>query len=159
MLEVPSNAAPFNNGDDAYVRAANPMTSSRRKPLAAIVDDEPSVCRALRRLLWTREINAETFTSGRHFLDALRTVPSFEPECVILDMHMQDLDGLEVLRQLVRSAPHIPVVVLTARADARTRQQALASGAASFFEKPLIDGTHVFLDTLLALIRQRSGSA
>src|SRR6478672_4791137 len=130
-----------------------------RKPLVAIVDDDPSVCRALRRLVSTREISAETFMSGRNFIDALFNGSSFDPECVILDMHMRDLDGLEVLRQLVQSAPRIPVVVLTASTDARTRQQALASGAAYIFEKPLVDDIGVFLDTVLALIRRAPGSA
>jgi FixJ family two-component response regulator len=159
MYEVLTNDAPLDTGDYAYVAPPHPMTSCRRKPLVAIVDDEPSVCRALRRLVWTREINAETFTSGPDFLEALRTVPSFQPECVILDMHMPDMDGFEVLRQLVRSAPHIPVVVLTAGVDAQIRRQALASGAASFFEKPLVEDVQLFLDTVLALIRQRSPRA
>ena len=97
--------------------------------------------------------------SRRDFLDALRNVSLFEPDCVILDMHVRDLDGLEVLRQLVQSARRIPVVVLTASTDARTRQQVLASGAAYIFEKPLVDDIGVFLDTVLALSESAPGSA
>src|SRR3954466_9485531 len=96
MLDDASKAGTLNKDGDACAGAASAMISSKGKPRIAIVDDDPSICRALRRLVATREINAETFTSGRNFLDALRAVPPFEPDCVILDMHMHGLDGIEV---------------------------------------------------------------
>src|SRR5215213_1381189 len=100
MLDIAPNTATVKKAGDACVSATRQMTSNTRKPLIAIVDHDPAVCRALRRLVRTRQIDAQTFTSGRDFVYALQTGPSFEPECVILELHLQDVDGFELLRQL-----------------------------------------------------------
>jgi DNA-binding NtrC family response regulator len=60
------------------------------------------------------------------------------------------MHGLDVLKELARSRPDLPVVALTAQRDAHTHQQALASGAFAFFEKPLDKDVDVFVETLLA---------
>src|SRR5690349_17757451 len=132
------------------------MRVHRKKPFVAIVDDDAFVCRALQRLLASRDMDAEMFTSGRGFLAALDTVPSFQPDCVILDMHMPDMHGLDVLKQLGCTRPDLPVVALTAQRDARTHRQALASGAIAFFEKPLDEDLDVFVETLLAAARRNT---
>lgn len=107
------------------------------KPYVAIVDDDASVCRAIRRLLLSIGIDADTFLSGDEFLSAWSDVSVRRPGCVILDIHMPGTNGLEVQRQL--SGYGIPVIIITAFDEIDLRQQALASGAAGYLRKPFTD--------------------
>jgi FixJ family two-component response regulator len=69
---------------------------SKSKPTIAVVDDDPSVCRAISRLLRSLGMNADTFTSGHEFIKHIQTMPSFRPDCVVLDVQMLGMNGLEV---------------------------------------------------------------
>ena len=128
------------------------MRRKTKKPRIAIVDDDVSLCRALKRLLLTCGINAETFTSGREFLEVVNEIPSFAPECVILDMEMPGLDGVQVQARLASMRPHIPVIFLSGGSDALRRQRALALGAVAFFEKPLHQELELLVKTLQMLL-------
>jgi FixJ family two-component response regulator len=125
---------------------------SREKPLVAIVDDDLSVCRALKRLLATHGIRAETFNSSRIFVEVVQSLPSFEPECVILDMHMPGLSGLDVHRLLTPIRPGIRVVYLTSTHDSPSYKHALALGAIAFFKKPLQNDLDEFVRTVCAIV-------
>ena len=116
----------------------NATRDKRRKdrPLVAIVDDDVSVCRAMKRLLLTHGMRVETFTSGRIFIELIEALPSFEPQCVILDMHMPGLDGLDVQARLAAVRPGLPVVFLSAVHSQSYRELALAMGAIALFRKP-----------------------
>lgn len=103
-------------------------------PTAAVVDDEESVGRAIKRLLNSAGIEVEVFTSGNDFLNTLSSVSSYRPRCVILDILMPGLNGLEVQRRL--AAWGLPVVIITAHDDAAVRAQALAAGAVDYLRKP-----------------------
>ncbi|WP_228878789.1 response regulator transcription factor [Paraburkholderia saeva] len=103
--------------------------------IVAVVDDDESVCRAIKRLLHSVGIAAETFSSGGEFLDTLAAIPSYRPACVILDVQMPGISGLEVQRQLAPTG--LPVIVITAHDELSTRQTALASGAVAYLRKPL----------------------
>jgi FixJ family two-component response regulator len=108
------------------------MVKSSR--IVAVVDDDESVCRSIKRLLLSAGIGAETFVSGEDFLNALSAVPSFSPDCVILDIQMPGINGLEVQRQL---APRdLPVIIITAHDDITVRERAMASGAIAYLRKP-----------------------
>ncbi|MFM0310066.1 response regulator [Paraburkholderia sp. RL17-383-BIF-A] len=108
------------------------MVKSSR--IVAVVDDDESVCRSIKRLLLSAGIGAETFVSGEAFLNALSAVPSFSPDCVILDLQMPGINGLEVQRQL---APRdLPVIIITAHDDITVRERAMASGATAYLRKP-----------------------
>lgn len=107
------------------------------KPLVAIVDDDDSVGRAIKRLLLSVGIGADTFSSGDDFLDMLASMPSYRPGCVILDIQMPGLNGLEVQRRLNGSG--MPVILITAYDDMAVRAQALASGAVAYLRKPFND--------------------
>lgn len=107
------------------------------KPLVAIVDDDDSVGRAIKRLLLSVGIGADTFSSGDDFLDMLASMPSYRPGCVILDIQMPGLNGLEVQRRLNDSG--MPVILITAYDDMAVRAQALASGAVAYLRKPFND--------------------
>jgi FixJ family two-component response regulator len=106
-------------------------------PFVAIVDDDESVGRAIKRLLRSVGIGADTYLSGDEFLDTLSSMPSYQPRCVILDIQMPGLNGLEVQQRLNGSG--IPVILITAHDDVGVRSQALASGAVGYLRKPFND--------------------
>jgi FixJ family two-component response regulator len=102
----------------------------------AIVDDDPSVLNALARLLRTRGLMARTFTSAQAFLTALS---DDLPECLIVDLQMPGMDGLELQRHLTLSKVRIPTIVITAHSEADARDRATSAGAFAFLTKPLQD--------------------
>ncbi|CAG4893592.1 response regulator transcription factor [Paraburkholderia gardini] len=103
--------------------------------IVAVIDDDESVCRAIKRLLRSVGIAAETFSSGSEFLDTLSAIPSYRPACVILDIQMPGVNGLEVQRQLAPMG--LPVIMITAYDELSARQTAIAAGAAAYLRKPL----------------------
>ncbi|UXU89938.1 response regulator transcription factor [Burkholderia sp. S-53] len=107
------------------------------KQFVAVVDDDESVGRAIKRLLRSVGIGADTFQSGDDFLDTLASMPSYRPACVILDIQMPGLNGLEVQRRL--DGTGVPVIVITAYDDVAVREQALAAGAIAYVRKPFND--------------------
>lgn len=117
-------------------------------PLVVVIDDDESVCRAIRRQLRSAGVAAESFASGDAFLEALSSMPSYLPDCVILDVQMPGLNGLEVQRRLAGSG--IPVIFITAHDEIDVREQALAGGAVAFLHKPFDDA--IFVKTVSAAI-------
>ncbi len=112
---------------------------SNAKPLIAIVDDDESVCRALKRLVRSLGMNAETFASGQQFLDLIEAMPSFHPDCLVVDVQMPGLNGLEVQERLATNGNPLPVIFITAHDEAIPRERALAAGAVAFVRKPFQD--------------------
>ncbi len=119
---------------------------SKSKPLIAIVDDDESVCRAMKRLVRSLGMDADAFSSGREFIDLIETMPSFQPDCVVLDVQMPGMSGLEVQERLARSGNRLPVIFITAHDDVGVRDRALAAGAVAFLRKPFDD--ELFMKTL-----------
>jgi FixJ family two-component response regulator len=101
-----------------------------------IVDDDPSVQRALSRLLTLEGWQVRCFGDGEQFLDYAREhgVP-----LVILDLSMPGLDGLEVQAIIHKVSPESQVIVITARDEDSVREAALRGGVADFFSKPFDD--------------------
>ena len=122
-------------------------------PLIAIVDDDVSVRRALKRLVRSLGMNAEIFASGQEFLDCIEALPSFHAHCAILDVQMPGMNGLEVQRRLVRGGNPIPVIFITAHDEVGVRERALASGAVAFLRKPFDD--ELLIKTLRAALVHR----
>jgi FixJ family two-component response regulator len=112
---------------------------NKSKPMIAIVDDDQSVCRAVRRLVRSVAMDAETFSSGQQFLDLLEAMPSFAPDCVILDVQMPGLNGLDVQNRLVVDGHPVPVIFITAHDEVGVREKGLAAGAVAFLRKPFAD--------------------
>ena len=119
--------------------AQRPIGLKKLKPLIAIVDDDESVCRAVRRLVRSLAMNAQTFKSGQDFLDLLHAMPSFEPDCLILDVQMQGINGFDVQEKLTKGGKTIPVIFITAHDEVGVREKALAAGAVAFLRKPFND--------------------
>jgi FixJ family two-component response regulator len=105
-------------------------------PWIAIVDDDPSVLKALARLLRARTFEVRTYTSARDFLTAL---PDGLPECLIVDLQMPGMTGLELQRHLSRTGVQIPTIVITAHDEPGARDRCEAAGASAFLSKPLQD--------------------
>jgi len=120
-------------------------------PYVAIVDDEEPVRKALKRLLRASGLDAESYASGKDFLEAsaLR-----EPDCVLLDLHMPRMSGLQVLRALQGARRALPIIVITAHDAPETREQCLAAGATAYLRKPLEE--HELLDTITAALGART---
>ena len=114
-----------------------PIAEPARMLRIAIVDDEPSVRVSLRRLCTALGMEATAYPSGRAFLDAL--VDSAAPDCVLLDMHMPGMTGLEVQRQLATLTNRIAVIAVTADDAAESRARWIAGGAVAHLRKPIGD--------------------
>ena len=122
------------------------MPLNKSKPLIAIVDDDESVCRAMKRLVRSFGMEADTFTSGQEFIDRIETTPSFQPHCVVLDVQMPGMNGLEVQARLATSDRPIPIIFITAHDEIGIRDRALAAGAVAFLRKPFND--ELLIETL-----------
>jgi FixJ family two-component response regulator len=101
-----------------------------------IVDDDESVCRALKLLMMAYGFMAQTFSSAEEFFGR---VPSNEPGCLIIDIHMPGLNGLEAQQQLLRSGSLRPVIIITADKNDDLKEQAIRAGAKGFLQKPFND--------------------
>jgi FixJ family two-component response regulator len=116
-------------------------------PYIAIVDDEEPVRKALKRLLRASGLDAEGYASGKDFLEASA---QREPDCIVIDLHMPAMSGLQVLRALQAARRYIPTVIITAHDAPETREQCIAAGAAAYLRKPLDE--HVLLGTISAAV-------
>jgi FixJ family two-component response regulator len=119
---------------------------SQEKPLVAVVDDDASVCRSIKRMLLVANLDAETFGSGVDFLARLEKMASPSFDCVVLDVHMPGMGGLEVQRRLVTSAPSLPVIFITAHDEDALCDEAFQGGAVAFLQKPFDE--NLFITTI-----------
>jgi FixJ family two-component response regulator len=103
------------------------------------VDDDESVCRAIKRLVRSLDMEADTFVSGQSFVDLMEAMPSLRIDCLVLDVQMPNLNGLEVQERIAKSGSRIPVVFITAHDDLGVRERALEAGAVAFLRKPFDD--------------------
>jgi two-component system response regulator FixJ len=104
------------------------------QPLVYVVDDDRSVRRTFNRLLTAAGWRVKTYASGAAFLDAYPTV---QCGCVVLDLRMPEMSGLEVQAQLRGRGSSLSVVVVTAFSDGASREQAMQAGAVAVLEKPV----------------------
>jgi FixJ family two-component response regulator len=128
---------------------------SKTNPTIAVVDDDASVCRAISRLLRSLGMNADTFTSGREFIEHIGTMPSFRPDCVVLDVQMPGMNGLEVQDLLIRGEHPLPIIFITAHDEMGVRERALQAGAVAFLHKPFND--ELLIKTLNEAINRGAG--
>jgi len=109
-------------------------TKTVGEPLVSIVDDDVSVRRSTRRLLLSSGLRAEAFASAEDFLQSGRVA---ETACLLLDVRMPGIDGLELQRRLSETDRIIPIIFLSARASEEEERRALRAGAANFLRKPV----------------------
>ncbi len=118
-----------------------------------VIDDDPSVRAAIKRLLGAVGQSCEMFESGREFLESrLPDVPS----CVILDVRLPGLSGLDLQRKMAELGIHIPIIFVTGHGDIPMSVQAIKAGAVEFLTKPFRDQD--LLDAISqAIERDRAG--
>ena len=103
-------------------------------PLISVVDDDVSVRRSTQRLLRSSGLRAEAFASADDFLQSGRVA---ETACLLLDVRMPGMDGLELQRRLAEAEWLTPIVFLSARASEDQERRALGVGAVGFLRKPV----------------------
>lgn len=109
-----------------------PLTNAQ-PPLVVVMDDDPSIRRALDRLLRSAGLSVETFASAAEFLARESPV---QPMCLVLDIHLPDMNGLDVLRRIIAADQGLPVLIITGETDPELRERALRAGASAFLSKP-----------------------
>jgi two-component system, LuxR family, response regulator FixJ len=102
-------------------------------PIVHVIDDDDAARDALRFLLSAANFSVRTYASAKAFLDA---IPTAEAGCVITDVRMPEITGLELLRRLKGRGIGWPVIVITGQADVPIAIEAIKSGAVDFIEKP-----------------------
>jgi FixJ family two-component response regulator len=115
-----------------------------QKPVVAVVDDDESVRQAVHLLLESVGIAARSFSSAEEFLAS--GLPG-EAACLITDLQMPGMDGLELQARLAADGVGVPIIFITGHGDPRMRAQAKAAGALAFLDKPFDD------EALLELVR------
>jgi len=115
-------------------RGTRGQPSPDEAPLVAIVDDDASVRQSTRRLIRSFGYRAEAFGSGEEFLNSPCAA---ETACLVLDVRMPGMDGLEVQRLLAERDARIPIVFLTGRASDDEERRARSAGAVEFLRKPV----------------------
>lgn len=116
-----------------------------------IVDDEPSVGMAYARLMRSANITPRTFASVEDFI---RSDFTDENACVISDVRMPGISGLELPELLARAGHRVPVILTTAHDTPETREIAHRAGAAAFFRKPVDD--QALLDAIAWAVREQA---
>ena len=115
----------------------------------SVIDDDESVRRAVGRLLESVGLHAEPFASAEEFLRSGRLSGT---RCLILDLRMPGMSGVELQEQLIASDTAVPIVFITAHGDEATRARALDRGAVDFLRKPFSD--EALLDAVARAIRR-----
>jgi FixJ family two-component response regulator len=113
------------------IAAERPM--QKRVTMVAVVDDDPSMLKAAADLLDARGFSASSFTSAEEFLDSGEAE---HVDCLLLDIHLGGLSGIELRQRLSASYPTLPVIFMTATDDDTLRQQALGVGCVACLRKP-----------------------
>ncbi|MCH7742335.1 MAG: response regulator transcription factor [Proteobacteria bacterium] len=109
-----------------------------------VVDDDDAVRDSLKVLLESDGLNTQVYASGREFMDSYN---DYMPGCLLLDVQLPDMNGLEIQLELVNNQIKLPIIIITGYADVPIAVKALKAGAVDFIEKPFSD------DRILASVR------
>jgi FixJ family two-component response regulator len=112
----------------------NAKEKDSKSPMVSIVDDDASVRSSTRRLLRSSGLRAEAFESAEDFLKSSQLG---QTACLLLDVRMAGVDGLELQRRLAEIGQRIPIIFLSAQASQEEESRALRAGAADFLRKPV----------------------
>ncbi len=123
-------------------------------PVISIVDDDRSVLDSMARLMRSFGFTVMTFSSA---VDFLASANIDETDCLIADVHMPDITGIELHRRLIEAGHSIPTILVTAYLDEIVRERALSAGIVCYMQKPF-DETRLVGCLDLALNRGRSAN-
>jgi FixJ family two-component response regulator len=104
--------------------------------MISVVDDDPSIRRALRRLLHSIGFECQTYGSAQEFFECKYEQKT---ECLILDIHLGGMTGFELQQKMLAEGFNPPVIYITAHDDEKTREQAERAGAIAYLRKPFTD--------------------
>jgi two-component system, LuxR family, response regulator FixJ len=113
-------------------------------PVAHVIDDDEAVRNSLAFLLHSAQVAVRTYPSAVVFLEAL---PTAEHGCVVTDVQMPEIDGIELVRRVGSFGARMPVIVITGHGDVAVALDAMNAGAVDFLEKPFDD------EAVLAMVR------
>ena len=155
MADVPSTGAVFQSALLTIMERA-PMTEDQ--PTVFVIDDDASVREAIKSLVRSVGLRAEAFASTQDFVRKRR---SDGPSCLVLDVRLPGLSGLDFQHELMRADIRIPIIFITGHGDIPMTVQAMKAGALEFLTKPfrdqdLLDAIQQALDRDRAMRRQRS---
>jgi FixJ family two-component response regulator len=119
------------------------------EPTVFIVDDDDAVRRFLSGLIQSVNLRVETHASAQDFLDAYE--PGC-PGCLLLDVRMPGMSGLELQRELAEQSVDLPIIILTGHGDVPVAVQAMKAGAVDFIEKPF--NNELLLDRIQTAVAQ-----
>ena len=119
-----------------------------------IIDDDEAARESLAFLVQSSGFEVRTFAEARAFLEAL---PSLAPGCIVTDVRMPEMDGIELLRELRKRETAMPAIVITGHGDVPLAVEAMKLGAADFLEKPF-DDRALLASVTSALTAQRERS-
>ena len=122
---------------------AHRFTERLPRRMIYLIDDDLSVRRAVTRLLKAAEYSVRAFASSEEFLENVRPT---ENDCLIVDVHMPGMSGLELQQALLDNDLHVPVIIITGRDDEASKIAARRLGAVGFFSKPFSD--QALIDTI-----------
>ena len=123
--------------------------AANKARVVCVVDDDESLRRSVRNLLSSVGFRVETFVSAEEFLESAHRANT---GCLVLDLRMAGMNGLDLLRHLAATGSRIPVIILTAHGDEEARRQSLEAGAVAFLGKPFRS------DALLDAVRTALGT-
>ncbi|MGA8215110.1 MAG: response regulator transcription factor [Candidatus Sulfotelmatobacter sp.] len=121
---------------------------NERAPIVFVVDDDPSVRRSIKRLIGSVGLQVELFGSAQEFLLSKRPDA---PSCLVLDIRLPGISGLDFQHELAEANIHIPIIFITAHGDIPMTVRAMKAGAVEFLTKPfreqdLLDAIHLALE-------------
>ena len=119
----------------------------QQTPLVAIIDDELSIRTALQRLFRSTRYRAEFFASCAEFL---KFSADHEPDCVVIDMQLPEMPGIELVRQLSARKNPPPMIVVTGDIEFRTKEECIALGTKYYLSKPF-EGS-VLLESVATIV-------
>jgi FixJ family two-component response regulator len=124
------------------------------EPIVFVVDDDLSVRRSTERLIRSAGLEAQSFASAREFLKNPRAE---RPACLVLDVRMPGLSGMDLQLELKQAGIHIPIIFITGHGDIPMTVRAMKAGAVEFLTKPF--RSRALLDVILAALdRDREAS-
>src|SRR5256712_9124925 len=130
------------------MRDSEGRMDERDRPAVSVVDDDESLRRSLRNLLRSVGFGVETFASAEEFLGSAQRENT---RCLVLDLRLTGMSGLDLLQHLAVADSRIPAVILTAHGDEETRRRSLEAGAVAFLDKPF--HSDALLDAVRAVLR------
>lgn len=125
------------------------MVATTAEPTVFVVEDDPVMRESLRNLVDSVHLQVETFASAQEFLDALN---GGRPGCVVADVRMPGMSGLDLQREIVRRRISLPMIMISGYGDVTSAVQALKAGALDFIEKPF--SRQLFLDRIAQAIER-----